>query len=127
VSNKPFVKSSALVDDDEPPRRFKGFGESSSPATRESPSVPDSPSTQASPSTVESPATTPPVALPHESPSAVERPSRRANFKPRSRAEYRTGDSRTIHDFFDNELCPLPPLSQLLWFHLNRYRESGSY
>jgi hypothetical protein len=37
--------------------------------------------------------------------------------------EYGGGHSRTNHDFFDGVISRLPGDAQLLWFHLNRYRE----
>jgi hypothetical protein len=36
---------------------------------------------------------------------------------------YGTGHSRTNHDFFDGVISRLPGDAQILWFHLNRYRE----
>jgi hypothetical protein len=36
---------------------------------------------------------------------------------------YGAGHSRTNHDFFDGVISRLPGDAQLLWFHLNRYRE----
>lgn len=91
-----------------------------------SPLVDGSPTTDGSP-TISSRATkAEPVALPQGSPTIRDSPTARERPKRRTRAEYRMGDSRTNHDFFDNELCPLPPLSQLLWLHLNRYRDHGS-
>lgn len=107
-------------------------GRADSPATRDSPTVSDSPTpvvsptTDSSPNTEDSPTIRPPVALPPDSPTVTVSPTVDERPKRRSRAEYRKGDSRVNNDFFDNELSPLPPMSQLLWLHLNRYRDRGT-
>ncbi|MDQ3820688.1 MAG: hypothetical protein M3362_23805, partial [Acidobacteriota bacterium] len=109
--------------------------ENISPGTDESPTIPDSPSVAASPSTSESPSSTAsPVKLralgvSDESPSASARAFMHDSPKQRksqNEKEYRKGDSRVNHDFFDDRICGLDPLSQLLYFHLNRYREASS-
>jgi hypothetical protein len=99
------------------------FRESPSPVTDESPII------HASPSPSESPSKLTPVALPDESPSAHASPSVPDSPKPiltPKEAVYRKGDSRINHDFFDDRICGLDPLAQLLYLHLNRYRAAGS-
>jgi hypothetical protein len=101
-------------------------GTGASPITDGSPTAGASPTAGGSPSTADSPVNPAAVAPPPASPSAGASPVTREQPKRRTRAEYRAGDSRINHDFFDAELCPMPPLSQLLWLHLNRYREGRS-
>jgi hypothetical protein len=84
---------------------------------------------QLSPSTDASPSKSATLALPDESPSVDASPITHDNPKPiqHERAgKYRKGDSRINHNFFDEELCGIEPLAQLLYFHLNRYREGTS-
>jgi DNA-binding transcriptional ArsR family regulator len=100
-----------------------------SPSTNERASTDESPSTHASPSTEERAFKLEPLGLSnerafmgaraftHESPKAI---------SGENLAPYRKGDSRVNHDFFDSRLCSLEPLAQLLYFHLNRYREGAS-
>lgn len=109
------------LDPDHPAARI--FSAALSPVTHESPI------TGASPSTDESPSIPSPLALPDESPSASASPSTHDDPKPSltpKASVYRKGDSRVNHDFFDERICGLEPLAQLLYFHLNRYRDSGS-
>jgi hypothetical protein len=81
------------------------------------------------PSTNERASNSQPLGLPSESPSTDERASTVESpkaIRSENVATYRKGDSRINHDFFDSRLCSLGPLAQLLYFHLNRYREGGS-
>lgn len=100
--------------------------EAERPATDASPTIPDSPSSEASPSTVESPVKQEPLALPPDSPSPSGSPTIHDSPKPIREGNYRKGDSRVNHDFFDERISGLEPLAQLLYFHLNRYREGTS-
>ena len=85
-----------------------------------------SPSIDASPSTVESPVISEPLALSPASPSVSESPVISDSPKPIKEGNYRKGDSRINHDFFDERISGLEPLAQVLYFHLNRYREGTS-
>jgi hypothetical protein len=76
---------------------------------------------KSSPVTRESPFKSTPIALPPESPGTRESPSIHDSPKP----IYRKGDSRIVNDFFDERLCGLDVTAQLLYFHLNRYRDAG--
>lgn len=92
----------------------------------------DSPVTKASPTTHDSPTARDratkrsPLALPPESPSTDDSPIITDSPRAERATEYRAGDSRVNHDFFDDRLCGLDPLAQLLYFHLNRYRQGAS-
>lgn len=92
-----------------------------SPITHESPSVDESPITDASPITIKSPVKSAPLALPSDSPSAGESPAIRDS--PKRNAG--TGDSRIRHAFFDERVSGREVTAQLLYFHLNRYRDGG--
>jgi hypothetical protein len=100
--------------------------EAESPVSYSSPSTIDSPSIDASPSVVESPVISTPLALPPDSPSTNDSPITHDTPKPIREGNYRKGDSRVNHDFFDERISGLEPLAQLLYFHLNRYREGTS-
>ena len=100
--------------------------EAESPVRYDSPTTPDSPSVEASPITHESPVISEPLALSPDSPSTAESPVISDTPKPIKEGNYRKGDSRINHDFFDERISGLEPLAQVLYFHLNRYREGTS-
>jgi hypothetical protein len=94
-----------------------------SPVRSTSPFTHDSPSTDASPIIQE------PLALSSDSPSMDASPTTYDSpkiVKTVTEGNYRKGDSRINHDFFDARISGLEPLAQVLYFHLNRYRNSGS-
>jgi hypothetical protein len=88
-----------------------------------------SPFTRDSPSTDASPVIQEPLALSSDSPSTDASPTIDDSPKPirvATEGNYRKGDSRINHDFFDERISGLEPLAQVLYFHLNRYRDGGS-
>lgn len=105
---------------------LKAVPRTESPPPEKPPPRARMPQQSPSPASPDSPAPQPATALPSDSPSIHASPTTTDSPKPTTTSERWRGDSRTDHAFFDEQLSPLPPDCQLLWFHLNRYRVGGS-